>query len=163
MIPTINIVAVVHLAFVSVFIGLYAAEAVLELYANFHPGDEPTHRATITMHYWIDVLIEIPVVLGIIVSGLLMATLVVELTALHWIKIAAVVLFLAIAVICPIEVVKRYALMRRGGSEEGLRAKSKRVIYSAAFSATFFFSTAFALGFWLAYHRVIESIYTSAL
>ncbi len=138
MIPTINTLAVVHLAFISVFIGLYAAEAVLELYAHYHPQDEAAHRATITLHYWIDVLIEIPVVLGIVVSGILMATLVEELTALHWVKIAAVVSFLAIAVICPIEVVKRYALIKSDGSEQNLRAKSKRVIFSAAFSATFF-------------------------
>ncbi len=67
-IPTVNLAAVVHLYFISVFIGMYASEAVLEVYSFFHKDDEQTHSFVIRMHYWIDNFVEIPTVIAIIIS-----------------------------------------------------------------------------------------------
>jgi hypothetical protein len=160
MIPTINIVAVIHLSLIMVFIGMYLAEAILELLAYLNPEDSTLHGGVIKLHFWIDLLVELPVMFGVIVTGIIMATLVDSLTTLHIIKICCVGMFLLIAVFCPLTVIKRYNMLKSGGSEESLRAASKRILNLAGVSMTLFFTSAFAIGLWLAYNRVLKSIYS---
>jgi hypothetical protein len=159
-IPTINIVAAVHLAFISAFIGMYMAETVIELYPYFNRDDMALHHSAIRLHYWIDILVEIPVMLVVIASGITMAFLVEKITVLHVIKISAVVLFLLIAGMCPLNVIKRHRMMKEYAPEERLRSTSKRIIALAAFSMSIFFSAALIMGFWLAYHRILAGIYS---
>lgn len=84
-IPLINIVAVVHLCFVAAFIGLYLCEVVVEGYAS---QKNELHPIAIRYHFLIDVFVEIPLMLGVLASGIILVLLVPELTTLHIILIA---------------------------------------------------------------------------
>jgi hypothetical protein len=159
MIPAVNIAAVIHLGLIAAFIGIFMVESVLELYSAVNSGDGALHRAVIRLHFWIDLLVELPVFAGVVGSGIAMALLVDKLTPLHVIKISSVTLFFLIAVWCPVTVIKRYQMANEGAPEAALRAKSKTIIYLAACSMSIFFTAAFGLGLWLAYHRVLRSIY----
>jgi hypothetical protein len=84
-IPAVNIVAVLHLAFVSALIGVIATETVMELIPL---RSKDLHHSAIRFHLWIDLLIEAPVALGAVATGIAMATLVSELTTYHLVKIS---------------------------------------------------------------------------
>jgi hypothetical protein len=159
-IPTINIVAAVHLSFIAIFIGMYMVEAVIELYPAFSKGDVALHHGTIRLHFWIDILVELPVMSVVIATGITMAVLVDKLTALHIVKISSVAMFVLIAVWCPVNVIRRHIQLKNNEPEETLRKTSKVIIATAAVSMAIFFTTAFILGFWLAYHRILGSIYS---
>ncbi len=82
-IPMVNIMAVVHLCFVSAFMGIYLAETVIETYGS----KDERHPIAIKIHYLLDMFAEIPLMCGILVSGIILAFLVEELTLLHRILI----------------------------------------------------------------------------
>lgn len=83
-IPPIHLVSVVHLCFVAAFLGQLLCEAVAETYGS--PRER--HPTGIRIHYLIDVFVEIPLMVGILVSGVILAILVDELSALHIVLIA---------------------------------------------------------------------------
>ncbi len=87
-IPTVNIVAVVHLFFIAMLFGCLFAEGAMEMPAIFF--QKKLRRSAIRHHVWMDIFVEIPVFLGVIISGITMAVHVEELTTLHFIKIGVV-------------------------------------------------------------------------
>jgi len=60
------------------------------------------------IHYWIDILIEIPLVLAVLVTGTLLSAHVWPFTRLHWIKIAAGLVAITLNLTCCGLVVARY-------------------------------------------------------
>lgn len=78
-IPIIQSVSVVHLCLVAAFLGLYACEVVVEA-AN--QGDE-LHPIGIRLHYLLDIFVEIPLVSGILASGVVLTLLLEEITTPH--------------------------------------------------------------------------------
>ncbi len=160
-IPTINLVALAHLSFVSAFVGLYLAEATMELYAYFfNRGDKELNHSVIRVHYWIDNLVEIPIVAGFVVTGIWMAFLVDELTMLHIVKIGCAVFALSVpGIMCMRNVNKRYKLLKDNAPEDILLNKSGKIIYLVAIVFNPFVIATAAIGCWLAYNRVLESIY----
>ena len=90
--PIIHSVSVVHLCFVAAFLGLYACEVVVEV---SHQRDE-LHPTAIRIHYLLDIFVEIPLVSGIFVSGVVLALLVEEITTPHvWLIACGTVVVLA--------------------------------------------------------------------
>ncbi len=84
-IPLINIVAVAHLFCIAALSGCMAAEVVFEYYAMFF--NRKLHHSVIRIHYWIDILVELPLILCVLSTGIAMAYLVEKLTTPHIIKI----------------------------------------------------------------------------
>jgi hypothetical protein len=161
-IPLINVVALCHFFFISAFLGLYAAEVIIESYPYyFKKNDERALESTIYLHYWIDNLVELPVFLGIIITGIWMTFLIDKITPLHVIKIVCVVLAVSIGFIfCFLNVNKRYRLFKKGQiSKKQLNRKAKTIFYSVLFPFNLFFFAALFIGVWLAYHRVLDLIY----
>ncbi len=159
-IPLINLVAIAHLACISVFIGVFLVESVIELYPYLKKyKDFELHHMAVRYHYWTDLIVEIPVLLGVIGTGIWMAILVEKLTMLHIIKIAILVCWAIGGSLCILNVVVRYKLLNQGSSENILVRKSKRIINIATVIVYFLFVPALIIGAWLAYHRVLESIY----
>jgi len=78
-IPIIHSVSVVHLCLVAAFLALYACEVVVE---GSHVKDE-LHAIAVRIHYLLDIFVEIPLVSGILVSGVVL-TLLVALTVGFW-------------------------------------------------------------------------------
>lgn len=158
-IPAVNLVAILHLYFIAVFIGVYASEAVMEVHSLFRKDDAESLRMTAKYHYWIDTIVEIPTVLGIVATGIWMAFLVDELTVLHWILIGCVILMVPSALYCVLTVRKRYRVLLDTGDAALMRQYSKGII---TIIGTFFnplMLAVIAIGLYLAYHRVLESIY----
>ena len=160
-IPTINLVALAHLSFVSAFVGLYLAEATMELYAFFfNRGDKVLNHSVMRLHYWIDNLVEIPIIAGFVGTGIWMAFLVDELTMLHIVKIGCVVFALSVpGSMCLRSVNRRYKLLKENAPEDILLNKSRNIIYIIAILFNPFVIAAAVIGCWLAYNRVLESIY----
>ena len=78
-IPIIHSVSVVHLCFVAAFLGLYACEVVVE---GSNVKDE-LHPIAIRAHYLLDIFVEIPLVSGILASGVVLTLLLEEITTPH--------------------------------------------------------------------------------
>ena len=78
-IPIIHSVSVVHLCLVAAFLGLYACEVVAEA---AHQKNE-LHPIGIRVHYFLDIFVEIPLVLGILASGVVLTLLLEEITTPH--------------------------------------------------------------------------------
>lgn len=91
-IPIIHSVSVVHLCFVAAFLGLYACEVVAE---SAHQKDE-LHPVGIRVHYFLDIFVEIPLVLGILATGVVLTLLLEEITTPHvWLIACGTVVVLA--------------------------------------------------------------------
>ncbi len=157
-IPFINIVAILHLAFVATFVGLYLCESVIETYGYYKK--DFSHSA-IRCHYILDIWVETPLIAGVLATGITMAVLVGKFSGLH---LALIICGSVAALYCPFLFLRYIRTMNREISkdtpdEQFLDAKMKErntltlLIFQPAFMA------ALAIGAWLAYHRVLETIY----
>jgi hypothetical protein len=72
-----------HLLLLGLWGGLVLCEIVIEL-ASRSPEQ---HRHTARLHYLVDVLFELPLLAGILVTGALLARELWPLSRLHWLKI----------------------------------------------------------------------------
>ena len=153
----VNIVAVLHLTFVSVLIGVVATETVMELLPL---RKKDLHHSAIRFHVWIDLLLELPIALGVIATGIAMATLVKELTPIHLIKIACASTAFALGLTCIWRVIRRNRFRENKEPEDILEKETRKIHLTAGIIYVFIFIT-ITLGVWLAYNRVLELIYTS--
>jgi ABC-type molybdate transport system permease subunit len=65
----IDVLAMAHLIVLSMWGGVVATEAVIEI---FPFRRRELHAATIRFHYWIDLLVELPLVLAVIATGIVL-------------------------------------------------------------------------------------------
>jgi len=68
-----------------VWLGVVVTEALFE----FSGSDAESLRAAARFHYTVDKYGELPILLGVVVTGLILTVRAWPLTSLHWIKIAA--------------------------------------------------------------------------
>ncbi len=157
-IPTINIVAVIHLSFVAGFVGLFFGESVVETYASKNDDFKP-YAARI--HYLIDLFVELPLIVGIIISGTALAFLVDKISYLH---IALISIGAFTTLYCPFAIFT-WVRPRNKLYEDDNHDKTKMEKLWRNFSLTgaLLFVPGLLLsliiGYYLAYHRVLESIY----
>ncbi len=153
-IPLINLISMLHLIFLAIWVGVLATEAVIELYP-YKMRD--LHNPAIRFHYWIDLLVELPAIFGLAITGIIMLILAEQITLLHVIKITIAVLVISVQLYCIFIVLKRAHVLKSGGSEEILWQESGTVIKS--FVIGFPLGVIVALiGFWLGYHRMLDLI-----
>jgi hypothetical protein len=150
--PFINLVSIVHLVFLSLWGGVVATEAVVELYP-YRRG--VLHEHSIRYHFWIDLLVEAPLILGVIATGLTLAVLAWPLSWTHIIKILCAASAITANLVCIVFVLRRKIRLDAGATEAELWLSTRRIILCAAVGLPF---AAFAagLGFWLAYHRLLD-------
>ena len=85
-----------HLIFIAVWIGLILSELAMEFFSS-----EPhVLRITAQVHYRIDVLFEIPVIFGILITGYFLMLRVPQLTTLHYVKISAALIAITANLFC---------------------------------------------------------------
>jgi predicted nucleic acid-binding Zn ribbon protein len=154
-IPTVNIVAVLHLAFVSALVGVIATETVLELLPL---RKKDLHHSAIRFHVWIDLLLELPIALGVIVTGIAMAILVNDLTVYHLIKIACASTAFILGLTCIWRVIRRNRFREDKKAEDILEKETQKIHLTASVIYILLIAVVI-LGVWLAYNRVLESIY----
>jgi hypothetical protein len=154
-IPIIHTVLVVHLCFVAAFLGLYACEVVVEA---SHTTEE-LHPTAIRIHYLLDMYVEIPLVLGILASGVVLSLLVKEITSAHvWLIVCGTIAMLA-CLVCFWKFVrtrKRLAEKEPVDHEELVRIRNRFGIFSFVVLNPALV-VALIVGFWLAHQRAIEA------
>jgi hypothetical protein len=145
-----NLVALIHLIMLSLWGGVVATEAVIELYPF---RQRELHAATIRFHYWIDLLVEFPLVLAVIVTGAVLIFWTDPLTPLHYVKVGFRAAAVAINLFCIVVVVKRGRRLEGNAEEEGLWRASRTVL--ACFAAGLLCAAGAAiLGFRFALERL---------
>ena len=66
--PSIHTLSLVHLVFLSLWGGVVATEAVIEILPRLR---REHHGTTVLFHFWIDLLVEAPLLFGVVVTGVL--------------------------------------------------------------------------------------------
>lgn len=120
-----NLVAMIHLVMLSLWGGVVATEAVIEVYP-FRRRD--LHAATIRFHYWIDLLVELPLVLAVVATGVALAVSIDRLTALHLVKLGFGAAAVAVNLFCIIVVARRGRRLERDDDDGGLWPASRTVL-----------------------------------
>lgn len=148
--PSIHLLALVHLIFVALWGGVVFTETVMEVLPFRRPE---LHRSTILFHYWTDLLVELPIILGVLATGAL--TL-----ARSWppgpatiAKIACAGGAVAANLTCIALVVRRRRLLDRGADDAALRRSSKTLVLLGVVGMPLA-AVAAGLGFWLASQRM---------
>ena len=153
--PVIHVVSIVHLCLVAAFLALYLCEVVVEA---SHSKDE-LHPVAIRVHYLLDLFVEIPLVSGILISGIILAVLVEELTAPHiWLITCGTIVVLA----CLFSFFKfvrtrKHLISKDPIDHEALVGIRNRFgIFSFAILNPSLL-VALIVGFWLAHQRAVEA------
>ena len=120
-----DVLAMVHLIMLSLWGGVVATEAVIEIYP-FRRRE--LHAATIRFHYWIDLLVELPLVLAVITTGAALFFLTDPVTPLHLVKIGLGGAAVAVNLFCIVVVVKRGRRLEGQAEEERLWRASRTVL-----------------------------------
>jgi hypothetical protein len=122
--PTNTIVPIVHLMCLCLWGGVVATEAVIEI-LPFRRRE--LHPATIRMHYWIDLLVELPLVIAVCATGVTLLFLIEEFTTLHLVKVSFGAAAVAVNLFC-IAVVLRRARQADPRTEPRLWRASRMVL-----------------------------------
>jgi len=145
-----DVMAMVHLIMLSLWGGVVATEAVIEIYP-FRRRE--LHAATIRFHYWIDLLVELPLVLAVIATGIALVLLTDTVTPLHLVKIGFGSVAVAINLFCIVVVVKRGRRLDRG-ADNGPLWRASRVVLACFAGGLLCAGGAAALGFRFALERL---------
>lgn len=120
-----DVLAMVHLMVLSLWGGVVATEAVIEV-LPFRQSD--LHAATIRFHYWIDLLVELPLVLAVIATGAALFFLTDVVTPLLLVKICLGGAAVAVNLFCIVVVVRRGNMLERHPDDLSLWRSSKTVL-----------------------------------
>ena len=93
-----------HLVAIAFWGGFVAAEVVVELASR--TDDELRHAAV--LHYWMDLLVELPALVAVLVTGAVLTKSTWPPSPLLWIKIAAGLTAVTVNLWCVLHVVGRY-------------------------------------------------------
>ena len=92
-----------HVVCVSTWAGLVLGEGALELASN----DEPTRRLAARAHFWLDVALELPLLLVVLATGSVLAVRFSPLAPVFWLKIAAGLVAIVLNLVCVGLVIQR--------------------------------------------------------
>jgi hypothetical protein len=145
-----NMLALTHLITLSLWGGVVATEAVIEIYP-FRMRD--LHAATIRFHYWIDLLVELPLVLAVVATGSALLYLTDPVTPLHYAKIGFGAAAVAINLYCIGVVVRRGRQLDLQDDDRPLWRASRIVLACFAFGLLCAAGAA-VLGFRFAFERL---------
>ncbi|HUT55170.1 MAG TPA: hypothetical protein VM658_17405 [bacterium] len=152
--PAVNLVSIIHLVLLSLWGGVVATESVIELYPF---RNRALHENSIRFHYWIDLLVELPLIAGVVASGVALVVLAWPLTWTHALKIACAAVAVSANLVCIVFVLRRGKSLAAGAPEPELWAATRRIIMCAVIGLPFA-AVAAGMGFFLAYHRLLALI-----
>jgi len=145
-----DVLAMVHLVFLSLWGGVVATEAVIEV-LPFRRRE--LHAATIRFHYWIDLLVELPLVLAVVATGAALFFLTDPVTPLHLVKIGLGGAAVAVNLFCIVVVVKRGRRLERD-DDDGSLWRASRVVLACFAAGLLCAAGAAVLGFRFALERL---------
>jgi len=152
--PLINYVSMLHLFSVAAWLGVVMTELVIEVYPYKNRG---LYLSTIHFHYWIDLFVELPLVLLLLGSGIVLIFLNTNLDLLHILKIISGLIPVLACFVGIYVVINRSRALKAGKKEEDLWGGSRNIVI-AVLIASPFFAISLGLGFWLARSRMLELI-----
>ncbi len=120
-----NLLAMTHLVVLALWGGVVATEAVIEV-LPFRRRE--LHGATIRFHYWIDLLVELPLVLAVVATGAVLVFSLERVSPLHVVKIGFGGAAVAVNLFCIVVVVKRGRRLKREINDEPLWRDSRTVL-----------------------------------
>ena len=153
--PAIHLVSTIHLCLVAAFVALYACETIVE---GSHAKDE-LHPTAIRMHFLIDIFLEIPLMIGIFATGVILAFQVEEITTPHAWLIACGTIVVFSCIFCFF----RFVRTRRRLLDSETVDFARLVAISSRFGVvtlgllTPALIVALGIGFWLAHQRAAEA------
>ena len=145
-----NVLAMLHLIMLSMWGGVVATEAVIEV-LPFRRRE--LHSATIRFHFWIDLLVELPLVLAVVATGAVLFFLTDEVTPLHFVKIGLGGAAVAVNLFCIVVVVKRGRRLQRD-TDDGPLWRASRVVLACFAAGLLCAAGAAVLGFRFALERL---------
>ncbi len=148
--PVLSVATLAHLIMLSTWGGIVATEAVLEIYA-FRKRE--LEGAASRFHYWIDLLVELPVVVAVLGTGITVACLVDHITRLHVVKIGFAGAAVGVNLFCIAVVLRRDRRRKAGASPSHLRTAS-RVVLACFAVGLLCAAVAAVLGFSLGFSRL---------
>ena len=147
----INLISIIHLVLLSLWGGVVATETVIELYPYRRRN---LHEHSIRFHFWIDLLVELPLITGVFITGIILASLAWPLSWIHIGKILCVAAAITANLTCIFLVLRRKRRLEGGAADAELWQSTRRIILCAVLGLPFAAAAA-GLGFWLAYHRML--------
>jgi hypothetical protein len=129
-----------HLAHLIV-LGIWLGVVITEVLFEFAGSDADSLRAAARFHYNVDKFGELPILVGVLVTGTILAARAWPLTPLHVIKIAASLIAVGSALICVL-----WVFQRRQIEDVNLLLGSRRRIWTLAAVAAAFATPALYLG-----------------
>jgi hypothetical protein len=133
---------VAHLVVLGMWLGVVITEVLFE----FAGSDPDSLRAAARFHYIVDKFGELPILVGVVVTGTILAVGAWPLTPLHVIKIAASLVAVGSALICTL-----WVFQRRHIEDVNVLLGFRRRIWTLAAVAAVFATPALYLG--LVYFR----------
>lgn len=149
MIQQIYILPLLHLTFLSIWAVVIIIETILEL-APFKNGTLLEH--TINRHYKIDIYIELPLIILVILSGMALLLSIPHVTTLHVVKLAFAGVAVGAGLACINLVIKRKRILDNNEPAEKLMIVSRKIL-KCGIGIIAGLITA-AIGFYLAYLRL---------
>jgi len=137
-----EIMHLIHLVMLALWGGVVATEMVIEVLPFRHPD---LHPAAIRFHFWIDLLVELPLVIAVAVTGSTLLFLVDEITVQHVVKIAFGCAAIAVNLFCIVVVVRRGC--RLDTAEEPVLWRASRIVLVCFVAGLAFATVAATLGF----------------
>ncbi len=155
-IPLVNYVALIHLCSVAAWLGVVMTEVLIEVYPYVNKNGR-AYNSTIHFHYWIDLLLELPLVLLLLGSGIVLIFLNQGLDLLHILKIGSGLVPVLACFAGIYVVLRRSAALKAGKKEEELWWGSRNIVI-VVLVASPFFALSMGLGVWLARGRLLEML-----
>ena len=128
---------VAHLMVLCMWLGVVMTEALFE----FSGSDAESLRAAARFHSTVDMFAELPILVGVLVTGVLLTMRAWPLTPLHFVKIGASLVAVGANLICAVWVVQRRRI-----EDVGVLQGFRRRIWSIATVGTVFGTFALYLG-----------------
>ncbi len=154
-IPAIHMVSTMHLCLVAAFLGVYACETIVE---GSHARDE-LHPTAIRMHFLIDIFLEIPLMIGIFATGVILSFQVEDVTTPHAWLIGCGTIVVFSCIFCFFRFVRTRRRLLDGETIDHARLAAIRSQFGVVTLGilTPALVVALGIGFWLAHQRAVEA------
>jgi hypothetical protein len=146
---SLEIATLLHVVALSLWGGVVATEAVIEI-SPFRRHE--LHAATIRMHYWIDLLVELPLVIAVVLTGGTLLYLTEEITPAHLIKVVFAGAAVSVNLFCIAVVLRRYR--RLGEWQDSALWRASRIVLACFVVGLGCAAVAAVLGFRLGLARL---------
>ena len=122
---TMTVYHTLHVLALGLWAGLVATEAVVELMGR---SNQDLQGAATWMHYRVDMFVELPILVLVLFSGLLLIAATDPLTSLHLAKVSCGLAAICVNLYCVVLVIQRNGALARGDSALACQSRTRRIL-----------------------------------